>query len=95
MLAQLQEWQNRRGDYLVLVPVHACQRTDMCENVLQGIGQLERIYITETELDMRIDDEFGQTKNLSTQMECISEARLLTLLRCQSPACTYERKTHY
>ena len=67
----------------------------MCENVLQGIGQLERIYITETELDMRIDDEFGQTKNLSTQMECISEARLLTLLRCQSPACTYERKTHY
>jgi hypothetical protein len=32
---------------------------------------------------MRVDDEFRETENLTTQVECVTESRLLTLFGCQ------------
>lgn len=64
---------------LVLVTVHAGQCTDVRKNVLQGIGQLERVHVTQPELNMRIHDKLGEPKNFTAQMESISEARLLSL----------------
>lgn len=54
----------------------------MRENVLQSISKLESIDIPKSELDMCIDDELGETQDLTTEMECISETRLFTLLCC-------------
>lgn len=54
--------------------------SDVRKHVLQSICELERVHITQTELDMRIDDQFGQSKDFSNQMEGISESRLLSLL---------------
>ena len=56
----------------------------MSKDILQGVRELEGIHIAETELHMSIDDELGKTKNFSTEMERISETRLLPLLRRQS-----------
>ena len=69
--------------YLVLVPVHTSECTDMTEDVLQCIGQLERVDVAKTELHVRIDDQLRETEDFSAQVESISESRLLTLLRCQ------------
>jgi hypothetical protein len=57
----------------------------MGEDVLNGIGELEGIDISETVLNVSVNDELGQTKNFSAQMEGVSETRLLSLLRRQSP----------
>lgn len=69
---------------LVLVMVHASQRSNVRKDVLQGVGQLECVNTTKTELDVCIDDEFGKPEKFTTQMESISETRLLTLLRGES-----------
>lgn len=53
----------------------------MSEHVLQSIGELERIDIAQSELDVRVDNELRKTKDFSTQMERVSESRLLPLLR--------------
>ena len=60
--------------YLVLVPVHAGEGANVSEDVLQRIGQLERVDVAETELDVCVDDELRQTKDLTAQMEGVSEA---------------------
>lgn len=63
------------GDtYLVLVPVHTGQGTNVSENVLEGVGELEGVDIPETVLDVRVHDEFRKTEDLTAQMERISEA---------------------
>jgi hypothetical protein len=41
---------------LVFVSIHPCWSTDVCKNVLQGVGQLEGVDIAETELDVSVDD---------------------------------------
>lgn len=64
----------------------------MGKNVLQSIGQLEGIDIAEPKLYVGINDEFSKTKNFTTQMECISETRLLTLLGCECPGQEMSRK---
>jgi len=51
---------------LVFVTVHARKGTNVRENILQGIRQLEGINIAEAVLDMGINDELRQTKNFST-----------------------------
>ena len=45
---------------LVLVPVHARERADVREDVLDGVGELESVDVAETVLDVRVDDEFGE-----------------------------------
>ena len=51
---------NDRGyAYLVLVPVHSGQGTDMSEDVLNGISELESIDVSKTVLNMSVDDELG------------------------------------
>lgn len=57
----------------------------MREDVLKSIGQLESIDVAETVLHVRIDDKLCETQDLTTQVEGVSETRLLTLLRSQSP----------
>ena len=51
---------------LVLVPVHTRQGSDVREDVLNGVGELEGVNIAETELNVSVDDELGETKNFTT-----------------------------
>lgn len=44
------------------------------------MSHLECIDIPESVLDMAIHHQFAQTKNLTTQVERVPKARLLTLL---------------
>lgn len=69
---------------LVLVPVHSSQSTDMREDVLQGVRELESVDISETELDVRVDDQLSETEDFTTKMESIAESRLLAFLGRQS-----------
>ena len=55
----------------------------MCEDVLQSIRKLERVNVTETVLDVGIDNELGEAKDFTTKVEGISKPRLLPLLRRQ------------
>lgn len=71
---------------LILVSVHSGQRADMSEDVLKGIGKLERIDVSEAKLNVRVHDQFGKTQNFTTKMECVSESRFLSLLRGQCPS---------
>ena len=48
---------------LVLVSVHSRELTDVGEGVLETIGKLECVDVSETVLDVGIDDELGQTEN--------------------------------
>ena len=57
----------------------------MCEDVLDGNGKLEGVDISEAILDMGVNNELGQTKDFSAQVERVSEARLFSLLCRQSP----------
>ena len=66
--------------YLVFIPVHSCQGTDVGKDILNGIGELERIDISETVLNVSVNDEFGQPKNFSTQVESVSETGFLSFL---------------
>jgi len=57
----------------------------MSEDVLDGIGKLEGIDISETVLDVGVNDELSQTKDFSAQVESVSEARFLSFLSGQGP----------
>ena len=57
----------------------------MGEDVLDGISELESVDISETVLNVGINDELGQTKNFSTQVEGVSEAGFLSFLCRQGP----------
>ena len=59
---------------LVLVPIHSSQSTDMRENVLKRISELECIDVTKTVLDVSIDDKLGKTQDFTTQVESVSES---------------------
>lgn len=56
----------------------------MCENVLKCISELECINISETELNMSVNNEFCEPQDFTAQMESVSEAGLLALFGCQS-----------
>lgn len=61
---------------LVFVPVHAGKLANVVESVENAIGELESIDIAETVLDLRVDNELGQAKDLAHEMEGIAEAGL-------------------
>lgn len=65
---------------LVLVSVHSRQLSDVGEHVLKTVGELERVDVAQTELDVGVDDELGETQDLSDQVEGVSESRLFSLL---------------
>ena len=44
------------------------------------LAYLEGIYIPQSVLNMAVDDEFGQTKNLPTQVKSVAESGLLSFL---------------
>jgi hypothetical protein len=48
--------------------------------VLESVRKPEGVDITETELDICIDDELSQPQNLTTELESVSETRLLGFL---------------
>jgi len=64
----------------VLVAIHTSELTNVSKNVLETISELEGINVTETVLNMGVDDELGETENLTTKMEGVTKARLLALL---------------
>jgi hypothetical protein len=66
---------------LVLVAVHAGELSHVGEHELKTIGELEGVDVAEAVLDVRVDDELGQAKDLATEVEGVSEARLFALLR--------------
>ena len=57
----------------------------MGEYILERVCKLECIDITQTKLNMCIDDQFSQPQNLSAKVEGISETRLLAFLGGQGP----------
>jgi len=65
---------------LVLVSVHSRELTDVGEEVLQSVRKLESVDVTKSELDVGVDNELGQSQDLSTQVEGVSESRSLSLL---------------
>lgn len=48
----------RKQTDFVFVPVHSSECTNMGEDVLQSISQLESIDVSEPELDVCVDDKF-------------------------------------
>jgi len=57
----------------------------MGEDVLDGISELESVDISETVLNVGVNDKLGQAKNFSAQVEGVSEARFLSFLCRQGP----------
>mmetsp|Transcript_67280 Transcript_67280/g.140138 ORF Transcript_67280/g.140138 Transcript_67280/m.140138 type:complete len:884 (+) Transcript_67280:4960-7611(+) len=68
----------------VLVAIHARELAHVREGVLQPVRKLEGVHVAKAELHVGVDDDLGQTQNLSAQVERIPEARLLALLRRES-----------
>jgi len=69
---------------LVLVSVHTGELTDVSESELKTIGELESVDVSESILNVRVDDEFRESKDFSTQVESVSESRLLSFFRRES-----------
>ena len=65
---------------LVFVSVHARQLTHVSVDVLQTVRQLEGIHVAQAVLDVTVNDQLGETQDLATQMEGVTETGLLTLL---------------
>ena len=65
---------------LVFVSVHPSQLTDVREHVLQSIGELIRVDVTETELHVGIHHELGETQDFAAEVERVPKSTLLTLL---------------
>jgi len=57
----------------VFISVHACELSDVCEDILDTISELESIDVSETILHMRIDNELHESEDFSAEMEGITE----------------------
>jgi len=57
----------------------------MGKDVLDGISKLESVDISETVLNVGVNDKLGQAKNFSAQVESVSEARFLSFFCRQGP----------
>lgn len=54
---------------LVLVAIHSRQLPNVSEDVLQSVGKLESVHVVQPILDVGVNDELSQAKNLTTQVE--------------------------
>lgn len=66
----------------------------MSENVLNCICELESVDVAETELYMSIHNEFREFEDFSAQVECVSEAGLLSLLRGERSRITMNKQSY-
>lgn len=66
---------------LVLVAIHPCQLANVSKGVLQAVSQLKCIHVTKAILDVRVNYQFGESKDFTTQVEGVAETRLLPLLQ--------------
>ena len=57
----------------VLVTINTGQLTQMCIHVLKTIIELESINVSQTILNVTVDDKFYDSENLSTQVEGVTE----------------------
>mmetsp|Transcript_44752 Transcript_44752/g.136556 ORF Transcript_44752/g.136556 Transcript_44752/m.136556 type:complete len:261 (+) Transcript_44752:1220-2002(+) len=64
----------------ILVPVHPRQLSNVIERVLEAVGQLIRVEVAQSILDVTVHHQFGQSQYLSREMEGIPKSRLLPLL---------------
>jgi hypothetical protein len=64
----------------VLVSIHTRQLTDVVEDVVNPVCELEGIDVPETILDMRIDNQLDEPQDFAHQMERVTEPRLFALL---------------
>ena len=82
---------------LVLVAIHPCQLADVSKGVLQTVSQLECIHVTKAILDVRVNYQFGESKDFTAQVEGVAKTRLLPLLQRRNSllqhlhACTHTR----
>jgi hypothetical protein len=67
----------------VLVPVNTRKLTQVSIHVLQTVVELESINISQSELDVTVNDKFDYPKDLSAQVEGVSETGSLTLFGCE------------
>jgi hypothetical protein len=49
------------------------------KNILQSISELEGINVTETELDMCVNNQFRKSENFTTKMKGVPKTRLFAL----------------
>lgn len=68
----------------VLVSIHACQVTNMGENVVKPICKLKSVNLAHSELHMGVYHQFGHFQNFSNQVESITKSRLFPLFGGQS-----------
>lgn len=54
--------------------------TDVSKHVLETIGELEGVNVAKTELDVDVDDELRETKDLARQMDCGQKS---VIVRCE------------
>jgi hypothetical protein len=65
---------------LVLISVHAGQLAHVVESIQNSIRELECVDVSQSILDLGINNKFGESQYFSHQVESVSEARLLSLL---------------
>ena len=68
----------------IFITVHPCQLAHVRKDVLEAVSELEGLDVAKAILNVRIYDQLGEAKDLSAKVEGIAEARLLSLLSCQS-----------
>lgn len=64
----------------VFVSIHSGELSDMVKSIKYTVCELEGVDVTETVLDLRVDNEFGETEDFSHEMEGISETGFFTFL---------------
>ena len=57
----------------------------MGEDILDGVSKLEGVYISETVLNVGVNDELGRAKDFSARVEGVSEPGFLSFLCRQGP----------
>jgi hypothetical protein len=67
----------------ILIPVHTSELANMSKDILQPICELECLNITQSILNMRVNDKLGKSQDLPAEVEGITKARLLSLLGSQ------------
>jgi len=68
----------------ILISINTRQLSQMSIHVLQSIIELKSINISESILDITVNNQFNDSENLTNQMESITKTRFFTLFCCES-----------